>query len=185
MKRFIVAFLLFTTLGIPAYSQEFKFIRAEAFYGYGYTAFDLEEWVGTTLWNWDQANYGGNVQLYFLEFNSIDAGIQIGYQTLFWYETRSDAGFSTPIYRQYWPGSTQIMMVAQFGQDTGWFGEFGLGGYSGEAISGFALSGGGGYRIGLKGGWGIPIKAKVDAVLAEQPMAVTTLFAGVSYQLSK
>ncbi|MEM9326175.1 MAG: hypothetical protein AAGA85_10985 [Bacteroidota bacterium] len=177
--------LLLFLVGLSAFSQEFKFIRAEAYYGYGYTGFDIDEWVGSTLFEWDQANYGGHAQVFFFEFGPLDAGLQIGYQTLFWYETRRDAGFTTPIFRQFSPGATQIMLVGQVGPDTGWFGEFGLGGYTGETISGAALSGAGGYRFGLPSGFGIPIKARVDALFAEQTFAVTTLFVGVSYQLDR
>ncbi|MEQ8555280.1 MAG: hypothetical protein RIC06_21560 [Cyclobacteriaceae bacterium] len=183
MKACILTILI--ALSIPTYSQVFGFDYAEAYYGYGYTAIDLEEWVGSTLWNWDQANYGGHVQVFFLRAGPVAAGIQLGYQTLFWYETRSDAGFATPIYRQYWPGATQIMIVGQTGGEKGWFSEFGIGGYSGESISGLAITGGGGYRIGLNRGFGIPLKIKIDALFAEQPMLVSTFFAGLSYRFNK
>jgi len=183
MKTWIFGILIAFT--VPAYSQTFGFEFAEAYYGYGYTAIDMEEWVGSTLWNWDQANYGGHVQVFFMKAGPISAGLQLGYQTLFWYETRSDAGFSTPIYRQYWPGSTQIMIIGQTGGLNGWFTEFGIGAYSGESISGLAIAGGGGYRISLNGGFGIPLKIKVDAIFAEQPLAVTTFFAGVSYRFNR
>lgn len=120
--------------------------------------------------------------MFFVKFKSITSGVQIGYQTLFWYETRRDAGFGTPIYRQYWPGSAQIMLIGQAGSDTGWFGEFGIGGYSGESISGLSLGLGGGYRIGLNGGWAIPIKVRIDPLFSDQTMLVSSLNAGISYQ---
>ncbi len=183
MKVWIFSILI--AFSVPNYAQIFGFEYAEAYYGYGYTGVDLDEWVGTSLWNWDQANYGGHVQIFFLKAGPVTAGLQLGYQTLFWYETRSDAGFSSPIYRQYWPGSTQIMIIGQTGTEKGWFSEFGVGGYSGESISGLAVAGGGGYRIGLKGGFGIPLKVRIDALFAEQPMLVSTFFAGLSYRFNK
>ncbi len=182
MKSLITALILLI-ITAPAIAQEFKFVRAEAYYGYGYTAFDIEEWVGSSIWNWEQANHGPQVQVFFFQFNSIIAGVQLGYQTLFWYETRRDAGFGTPIYRQYRPGSTQIMLIGQAGGDTGLFGEFGIGGFSGEAISGFALGLGAGYRIGLKGGWAIPFKVRIDPLFSDQTMLISSVNVGVSYRV--
>ena len=73
MKVCILIILIALSIPTPTYSQVFGFEYAEAYYGYGYTALDLEEWVGNTLWNWDQANYGGHVQIFFLRAGPVAA----------------------------------------------------------------------------------------------------------------
>ncbi len=157
-------------------------LRVEGYYGAGYTAVDIDEWAGSVLFDWNLINYGGHASVFFVQAGPFDLGVQLGYQDLFYYETRQELGFGTPVFREFYPGATQLLVVGQLGGNAGFFGEGVAGLYTGELISGLTIGVGGGYRIRINGQFGIPIKLRADAIFEEQTLLVVTGYGGLSYQ---
>lgn len=182
MKRYPLIIILFL-LSLLIYSAD----HIEITLGAGYTFIDIdrlvekEEAEGTSVTDWDQLNYGINLQYYFYDVSFLHLGAEIDYQHLYWYSVKIPYG-SQFISREYSVDSLSISTVVRF--DTGLNSTIDIGPvftyYNGPNLGFFASIN---YFFSIFESMDIPIKLRFDIRDGKEIYYLVSLNSGVSFDL--
>ena len=178
----LLATLCCVATWIPAASATAQSIELSG--GLGYTAVDLDAWVGSgaIAQDWNQFMSQVYVQLHLTDLGPMTLGIEAGYQYFFWTSVRVPYG-DFPIFRDHSTCAVRLMATGRLPLASGFFADLGAGAYLFEDWTAWGLTAALGRQFALTPQLSVPVKLRTSVVLdADAPMLPLGLSAGLAYQ---